>query len=425
MANRTFGLADLMEGTLSEKWKLYYGRLPQFLERVGLVEGQHSQCLYILPVYRCDAEEYLQKLRNPQLDNNAEWAKMFANRGPGKAPISLAFPVSRGLRITDKSRDVQQTLRNTFLALFIEVHSRSVTWWLVNAWRAKQLARATWQLADAMQIIPAAACARSLIETAAALWADTKRLREVWSETKVDYAANGPNIKHRDDLMGEINKMLWGSKFDSEVPELQRTYGRLTRTNVLTQIKKLARATDHPLQRDYQWLCNAVHPSIGGMLAFAAPMMGHNTKTHAFQWVCEAPTSFRTISLNRNKHHMLADTVTLMKEKDFVASVASSADTKFRETTIHAAIAGAATLAVEVIEQTLDDALKLVDDIGLTTKAPMMASFDYWRKLARGRGNAMCPCRSGRKAKHCLHRWTDPTPGIVERFDISSSSSVS
>lgn len=39
----------------------------------------------------------------------------------------------------------------------------------------------------------------------------------------------------------------------------------------------------NPLHRGYQLLCNTVHPSVGGMPAFAAPMMGHETKTHAFQ----------------------------------------------------------------------------------------------------------------------------------------------
>ena len=81
-----------------------------------------------------------------------------------------------------------------------------------------------------------------------------------------------------------------------------------------------------------------------------------------------------------------------------------------RERTIQEAIAGASIVAVKVIEKTLDDALRLIDDIGLTTKAPAMASFDHWQKVIGKQGNAICPCCSGRKAKHCHHRWTDPTP---------------
>jgi SEC-C motif len=80
----------------------------------------------------------------------------------------------------------------------------------------------------------------------------------------------------------------------------------------------------------------------------------------------------------------------------------------------------AAILAVDALEKALNAALKVIDDIGSTTKAPKMASFDYWRNLIAKRGSAPCPCRSGRKAKHCLHRWTDPAPTIVERFDIGA-----
>ena len=169
----------------------------------------------------------------------------------------------------------------------------------------------------------------------------------------------------------------------------------MPRSNVLTQIEKLAHATDYPLQRDYQWLCNVVHPSVGGFLAFALPFMPHPSKTHYFQIVSEGP-------------------MTVGKMEDTASSVS------FRvggERTIQEAIARAATFAVEVLEKTLDDALKVIDDIGLTTKAPQMASFKYWRNQIAKRGNASCPCRSGRKAKHCLHRWRDPAPMIVERFD--------
>ena len=237
----------------------------------------------------------------------------------------------------------------------------------------------------------------------------------MWKDVKRDRALNGPNINHRDVLTVEINKMLWGAKFDSKTPELERTYGRIPRTNILTQIEKLSRATNLPVQQDYQWLCNAVHPSIGGMLAFAAPMMGHATNTHAFQWVCEAPTSFYNAKLSRDKHHVLVDTARL-KDLGIEPALNTSSETIFREATIHNAIARAASLAVEVLEKTLDGALRLVDDVGLTTNAPAMATFPYWRNLTRKYGSRSCPCRSGLKANQCLHRWSDPVPEIANRF---------
>lgn len=52
--------------------------------------------------------------------------------------------------------------------LFLEAHSFLVAWWLVNAWRSRQLARAARSLFDAGETIAAAACVRPLVETAAA-----------------------------------------------------------------------------------------------------------------------------------------------------------------------------------------------------------------------------------------------------------------
>ena len=98
--------------------------------------------------------------------------------------------------------------------------------------------------------------------------------------------------------------------------------------------------------------------------------------------------------------------------------------TESRITTIQEAMVRAATLAIDVLEKTLDDALRIVDDIGLTTKAPTMANFDYWRNITAAQGNALCPCRSGKKTKHCLHRWTDPVPSVVSIFESTSRSSA-
>jgi hypothetical protein len=298
--------------------------------------------------------------------------------------VVLAFPVNKKVH-TEGSKQA------LYLALYIEIHSRLVSWWLVNAWRSKQLADATWQLSNSMQLIPAAACARSLVETAAYFWLDLKRIRELWSLTKEDYTEHGPNFQHYLDLSLELYKVLWGAKFDNRVPDLEKGFKAVPRPNVLTQIDRLARATDYPLQRDYQWLCNTVHPSIGGLLVLSSPLVQHPTKTHGFQRVCEVPP---------------------------IITASTSKDSDLRD--VPEALARAALLAVDVLEKSLNDALKVIDDIGLTTKAPKMASFDYWRNLVPKHGSARCPCRSGRKAKHCLHRWTDPTPTIVERFDIGA-----
>jgi len=199
-------------------------------------------------------------------------------------------------------------------------------------------------------------------------------------QTKIDCAVNGPHIRHWHDLVHEIYKMLWGAKFDQKVPDLAKTYGQLQRSNVLTQIEKLARVTDRAVQRDYQWLCNAVHPSIGGMLAFAAPLMAHQEKTCAFQWVSEVPLTIKTIEMEGGrKLNAIASIKPSMNDGE--DNPPTFTGVELRETTIQEAIARASLLAVEVLEKTLDDALKVIDDIGLTMEKK--ASIDAYEAKAK------------------------------------------
>lgn len=65
---------------------------------------------------------------------------------------------------------------------------------------------------------------------------------------------------------------LFGAKFDDRVPDEKALWGRIERTNVMGQIDKLAKATGTDLQREYQWLCNTVHPSLGNMLGFSTTL---------------------------------------------------------------------------------------------------------------------------------------------------------
>ena len=416
MSNRPMEMIGLLDQGLAVRWKQAEGRLSKFLASVGLARGEHSQSLYIFPATPLDPIRYLRDIET-HLEDTEQWAELIGSRDPDNTPMVLAFPVSRKVRL----KGSPDALGNAVLALYVEVHSRLVGWWLINAWRSRQLAEATWHLADALQTIPAATCARSLVETAASVFVETKNLQHLWSEIKIDCAANGPDVSHWHRLTLEIYKMVWGNKFDNRVPDLQKIYGALTRSNILTQIEKLARATDDPLQIDYQWLCNAVHPSIGGMLSFAAPMMGHESKAYAFQWVCDTPTSFRPIRIGGNEHHLLADAAAFLASKDADTAATPYSGPEVRERTIQDAIARVATLAVDVLEKTLDGALRIIDDVGLTTKAPATASFRYWRNLTKGHGNASCPCRSGRKARSCPHRWTEPSPTIVEGFHLGSN----
>jgi hypothetical protein len=305
MAYRSPDLADLLGGDLADQWKRHEGSFSRFLESVGLTGDEYSQCIYIhiTPAPASNPTQYLDALAK-QIDPKEQWA--YATLTGDLSDSVIVFPVSKKFRCPPR-----EAFRQTCLALFVEVHSTLVTWWLINAWRSKQLTDATWHLADAMQVIPSAACARSLIETAATVWVDIRTLHEKWSQTKRDCAANGPSLTHWQELKLQIHKMLWGGKFDSKVPDWEKAMKHVQRTHVQTQIDKLAKVTKSPLQRDYQWLCNVVHPSMGGTLAFASPLIGHDSNTHSFQYVHERPLRARTVELAGEKHMIVESRSTL------------------------------------------------------------------------------------------------------------------
>jgi hypothetical protein len=174
MASGPQGLVDIIEGDLAERWKGSEGRLSRFLTSVGLGEREHSQALHVAQRLRSNPSQYLRELSAALLVVDGHWASgSYVSGDPDKPDetLVLAFPVNKKVRTAGSEQAF-------YLALYIEIHSRSVSWWLVNAWRSKQLADATWHLFNSMQLIPAAACARSLVETTASFWLDLKRMRE-------------------------------------------------------------------------------------------------------------------------------------------------------------------------------------------------------------------------------------------------------
>jgi hypothetical protein len=183
---------------------------------------------------------------------------------------------------------------------------------------------------------------------------------------------------------------MWGAKFDKKVPVLNDTYGKIDRTNILTQIEKLACVTKYTLREDYQLLCNTVHPSLGSTLTFSGPFFIHKTETYAFQPL--APFPIRTIA---------------MMNLDKIEKVSVVED----------ALVRAAVFASIVLLESLDNGLRVIDDVALTTGAPDIASFTYWRNIRQKGRNSSCPCRSGRLVKRCSHDWVTAAPPFVSKFE--------
>jgi hypothetical protein len=362
------------DATLRQVWAGAEIALFTFLDELEATEDASTLTIRVTPREIESPQEFVDTI-SPRVSHDGTWSFVTTATSSGKR-YGFAMPVARS-----QPKDV--------LALpFVEIHTLLVAWWLTTAWRVRQLARAGSTHADEGDDIAAAACARPLVETAAACWVDGGKLVAAWDDIK---RAGTPltdqdAMRRRSRMMDVLNEVIWGARFDERVPELNQLWGRFKRSNVLGQVEKLGKAAGGDLQADYQWLCNTVHPSIGNTFVFCAPPFVHDTGTHMIQWFAG-----RAIHVERGG----------------VIHV---------ERTVQIATARAAARALTVLRRVLDDALRAIDDVALTTGAPAITRETYWRNIIRPERNELCPCRSGRKAKRCPHEWGDAAPTFPSSF---------
>ena len=356
-------------------WIELLNRYRSFLEEVGAMDDFVSAAFFLSPITTNDASSVERKLRTQtQLDAD-EWLYSVTERSGDQKQLVFALPSKR----TD-----DEVLHNF---PWVDVHSRLTAWWLVSAWRSLELSEVTLEQIQHGRKTAASACARSFLETVATHWADAQELAKLWDVAK----AHVPNKRTKIGGWSKMTEQLWqiqyGGKFDEKVPDLKKIFsGALERKNALSHVARLAKAVDGDLQSDYQWLCNTVHPSIGATLAFSTPLQRHKTRTHSVAWFSASPLEV------------------------------STEDTVLREEVVESAMASAMKVGLQVALSTFEASLVLVDDVGLTTSAPSMATFPYWRSLTPSERNAPCPCRSGKRSKSCGHQWASPGPSIPTRF---------
>jgi len=135
-------------------------------------------------------------------------------------------------------------------------------------------------------------------------------------------------------------------------------------------------------------LCNTVHPSVGNKLAYTTPPLQHETKTHIIQYYCGFPSYIET------------------RDGSVV-----------EDKTVGFATARGVIVAMRVLLLCLDGALRVIDDIGLTSGSPELCKEKSWRRLPTLGRNELCPCRSGLKTKACGHKWGDSAPSVPIKFE--------
>jgi hypothetical protein len=372
--HRTNSIADEFSAPLREAWDASKSLLAELVQRLDIPTDVSSQALFINAQATDDPDGTIR-----------EFAR---NMTPEEQVTYLTIPTMEGKShrvMIVPSKNSQS--KNAHLVPFIEIHSRLVAWWLTTTWRSLDLAQSTWELTDADRVISAAACSRALLETAAAFWCAAKEMSEIWNAIKLNGLTRDSGLRGWHELNSWIWRTTYGAKFDSRSPDLEKAWKKLSSTNVVTYIDKLAKAVPKiDLQTKYQWLCNTVHPSCGGTFAMSTPLATHASGAHAFAWFAPFP-----IHMESRGGHVA-------------------------ERTVHEAIATLSIVAVRVIVQTLDDSLCIIDDLGLTTGAAKLATFAYWRQLQVATRKQRCPCRSGLTFEKCRHHWKEPSTSIRSNF---------
>ncbi len=369
------------------RWRVAENELTRMLDELDAGKGSRSVELVMLPIETADANRTVDEICHATREEGP-WSYLVTTTPDADRKTVWAMPSTGG------------PPQNALVLLYADLHTRMTSWLLAYGWRASQLAVASGHLADGKQTLPTAALVRPLVETSAAFFCDARKLADVWAEVKAtgQPGPGNPGTVGRARLMEVLDEITWGAKFDAAgIPDdgLRRLPSR---TNVLTQIKHLSRATDERLRPDYQWLCNTVHPSVGTTMMYAAPAMRH-VATHSHYtrtWSDSAVGiyNFRTGEFTRDE-------------------------------SVEYATANAAIIALESFSVTWDAAVRVVDDFALTIRCGELIKDDYWRKIVATKRNEPCPCRSGLKAKKCPHDWDASPPAFPSdlgvRIDPSST----
>ena len=262
---------------------------------------------------------------------------------------------------------------------YVELHTRLVSWWLIHAWRSVDLLADTLASLLDWRITSSAVTARAVIEETGCFLDELLKIAEAWSEAKEAVVPDQerPQVV-RDALLSVVNQASFGTRVGAAAQLMPAT-------NVLTYVKKLAKATGNSRYHDwYDWLSDAAHPAYGARVAMSSAPMRHESGSVIVRFYARSPLS----------------------------RVSSAGAVEQMPSNIALDAADATIVAGRLVCSLLEQALRVVDDFGLTTAAATYTTREYWRDFKPVRGSRACPCGRG-KWSSCGHRWMAPAP-VVE-----------
>lgn len=316
------------------------------------------------------------------VDAAREFAEILTRRTPGLRWATATMVDGKGHRFGRATlyppRAMIGTVEWFILFSLFDVHTRLGAYWLTNIWRALELTQTVVKGLGDWHVIVSAACSRSLLEGAAALHVNVRKLVKEWDSFK---SAGKPNMQALGRFERTFTKLVLRPQYVTRIAELQNIPNWLRSPNVLSYIEKISNEMPNAnILGIYDWLCDAVHPSFGSTESFTIERGMHDSKTHFVEVYARKPFS---------RGHAAIRHDVACASGDAIAAVAA------------------------LLPPDLALLRWLLDDIGLTSGVAFghPTAIDFRVPVARigslrsPERNEVCPCGSGKKFKKCTHTW--------------------
>jgi hypothetical protein len=187
----------------------------------------------------------------------------WADRVPRTARLSVFYsgPVAVVPRVSGVSREQMA------IAIFLQpLHCHLCGIAIQVLWKADQLIRGLCTSLNCGDMIVAATMARSLIETSASFGVETDAITTLWKGRKIKPA---PDVGSLEDFHSAAFNVVGQILFGTRIKKEKQPVTGIERTSIMTLIDKAERiSTSSGLRRDYEILCDTVHPSLGASRCF-------------------------------------------------------------------------------------------------------------------------------------------------------------
>ena len=294
---------------------------------------------------------------------------------------------------------------------------------LLNVWKVT---------AKHKQFIGAASMSRNLIEAAAALSAFAESLAKQWSKCKTtsgkiyETSSGGRVDRERALEVYGLRKLLWGSRNELKLHDFENKgleislaewrhpelFDQLLKFNISVRQEASTKPSELPaqlvrvvdkkiiltntltsLKKDYELLCNIVHPSIGSFQLFSG--RPGTDSTYSFHNII--------VGKDRGKPITKAKDPTLSKEISSYGIFSNS-------------ISESMFIAGNVYISILELMTAIGDDIALTANIEPLSFLKTWRYPKALRG-VECLC-TWKQYGGCDHSWGVGGPQVPNSFDV-------